>query len=69
MLNDLYIYSENDSATQITTYISDNINSKNFVSNELDISYFEKDDKYYFTINDNSNSNFMTYLHKIKQQY
>ena len=69
MLNDLYIYSENDSATQITTYISDNINSKNFVSNELDISYFEKNDKYYFTINDNSNSNFMTYLHKIKQQY
>lgn len=67
MLEDLYLYNETDH--QVTTLIDSSVESMNFISNEIDITYYKTNDTYHFIINDNNNSNFMTYLYKIRQQY
>ena len=67
MLKDLYQYQNND--LQIATSISEKAKEKKFVSNDIDISYYVSNGTYFFNINDNSNSTFMTYLHKIRQNY
>ena len=69
MVEDLYEYEHNDTATIVSTSLSDAVDNMEFVSSPLDITYYVKDNKYYFNIEDSNNSSFMTYLHKLRQQY
>lgn len=69
MLNDLYEYRETTEG-QTYTYMNPSIlHHKVFTSNELEITYYNSNDKNYFTINDLNNNNIMSYVHKIQQQY
>lgn len=62
MQKDVYSLDNNKISTNID-------NTKIFVSNELQISYYVSDNKYYLTINDMTNNDNMTYIHKLKNMY
>jgi hypothetical protein len=62
MQKDVYSLDNNKLSTNID-------NTKIFVSNELQISYYVNDNKYYLTINDMTNNDNMTYIHKLKNMY
>lgn len=64
------IYSLEEVEGQLTGEVGLNINTnKIYTSNELEITYYVKDGKHYFTINDMTNNNTMSYIHKLKDVY
>lgn len=67
LLKNMFIYPTDP---EETIHIDESVSNRIFTSNELEITYYVGENNVaHYTINDLDNSNFMTYIHKIKEYY